>query len=213
MRKTTLLKLGIASILFLGVSWLFLSTVRSTLAEPYSMNIESLNNWTLSINELKQPIPALISLVPPSSLVPDLFQQVFARTMESLTTPTKSVMPIVLKNEFVSSLREVFSPMEILEFARMAGLDDARLVPVCMAVKRERVGGRNRQLYYVVFDSPEFAHFRSKLASLYRDSGGVSSFDPAKLDLVLQIASSDSDFAGWWPMSIDRTVDCLATFN
>ena len=199
--------------LFVGVSWLFLSTIRTTIAEPYSMNIESLNNWTLSMNELKQPMPALIGLVPPSSLVPDLFQQVFLRTMESLMTPTQAVMPIVLQDEYVSSLREVFSPMEILEFARMAGLNDAHLVPICMAVKRERFGGRTRQLHYVVFDSPEFTHFRSKLAGLYSDGGGVSSFDPAKLDLVLQIASSDSNFAGWWPLSVDRTVDCLATFN
>ena len=110
MQRTTWLKLGVAALLVVGLPWLFLRTVRDTIAEPYTVAPEALSGWTLAIHETRQPAPAVITLLPPDGLVSDLFQQIFRRTMESMTTPTRPAMPVVLQSEFAASLREVLSP-------------------------------------------------------------------------------------------------------
>ena len=210
MQRTTWLKLGVAALLVVGLPWLFLRTVQDTIAEPYDIDPEALSGWTLATHETRQPAPAVITLLPPAGLVPDLFQQIFRRTMESMTTSARPAMPVVLQSEFSASLREVLSPEDIMEAARESGLEDARFGPVCMAVKREPSGGRTRQLYFVVFEAPAFTQFRQELARLYAEGGGTAPFDPTALELVLPVASSDVDFAGWWPLEVDREVDCRA---
>ena len=210
MQRKTWLKLGLVALLIVGVPWLFLRTVQNTIAEPYVIDDASLSGWTLALAETRQPSPALITLQPPGGLVPDLFQQIFRRTMESMTTPGQPAMPVVLQSEFVTTLREVLSPEEILAAARQSGLEDARFNLVCMAVRREPAAGRTRQLYFVVFEAPAFLRFRQTLARLYVGGGGADEFDPAGLDLVLPVASSDADFAGWWPLEVDRATDCQA---
>ncbi len=210
MQRNTWLKAGLVALLIVGVPWLFLRTVQNTIAEPYIIDDASLSGWTLALAEMPPPSHALIALQPPGGLVPDLFQQIFHRTMESMTTPGRPAMPVVLQSEFVTALREVLSPEEILKAARQSGLQEARFDPVCMAVKRKPAAGRTRQLYFVVFEAPAFLRFRQALQRLYVGGGGAESFDPAGLELVLQVASSDADFAGWWPLDVDRTIDCRA---
>ncbi len=210
MQRNTWLKAGLVALLIVGVPWLFLRTVRNTIAEPYVIDDASLSGWTLALAEMPPSSHALIALQPPGGLVPDLFQQIFHRTMESMTTPGRPAMPVVLQSEFVTALREVLAPEEILEAAWHAGLEEARFDPVCMAVKREPAAGRTRQLYFVVFEAPAFLRFRQALARLYVGRGGVELFDPAGFELVLPVASSDADFAGWWPLEVDRATDCRA---
>lgn len=210
MRRNFWLKIGVGVLLLVGVPWLFLKTVQNTIAEPYSIGVATVTEWTLHVQETGQPTPALISLVPSSSLVSQLFQQVFHRTMESLMTPSEPGMPVVLQEEFLAGLQDVFLPNEILAIARTVGLEQAQFNPVCMAVRREPSGGRTRQLFFVVFETPAFNEFRQELAKLYKERGGVLLFDPAALELVLPVASSDADFAGWWPLEVDRVVDCRA---
>ncbi len=210
MQRNTWLKVGLVALLIVGVPWLFLQTVQDTIAEPYDIDDASLSGWTLTLAEMRQTSHALIALQPPGGLVPDLFQQIFHRTMQSMTTPGRPAMPVVLQSEFVTALREVLSPEEILEAARQAGLEEARFDPVCMAVKREPAAGRTRQLYFVVFEAPAFLRFRQALARLSVGGGGAESFDPTGLELVLPVASSDADFAGWWPLDVDRATDCRA---
>ncbi|SVA66540.1 uncharacterized protein METZ01_LOCUS119394 [marine metagenome] len=210
MRTKTVFKLGVGAVLLVGVPWLFLKTIRSTIAEPYSIDRTTLTEWTLHIDETGAPGPAVMTLVPARSLVPQLFQQVFQRTMESLTTPVQAGMPVVLQSEFLTSLQNVFTPAEILVIAKAAGLEDLHFEPVCMAVKREPFGGGTRQLFFVVFEASGFMEFRQELARRYREAGGVAPFEAAAIDLVLPIASTDANFAQWWPLAVDREVDCRA---
>ena len=84
MRRNFWLKIGVGVLLLVGAPWLFLKTAQNTIAEPHSIGAATVMEWTLHVQEAGQPIPALISLVPPSSMVPQLFQQVFHRPMESL---------------------------------------------------------------------------------------------------------------------------------
>ncbi len=210
MRRKFWLKIVLVGLFVIGVPWLFLKTIQNTIAEPYSVDVAALTEWTLHIQETHVPGPALITLVPSSRLVPQLFQQVFNRTMESLTTPAQSGMPVVLRSEFATSLQDVFVPAKILAIARAVGLEDAQFEPICMAVKREPSGGSTRQFFFVVFEASVFKDFRQELTRRYREAGGVGPFDPAALALVLPIASSDTNFTGWWPLAVDREVDCRA---
>ena len=213
MKRKTWFKVGLGALLIVGLPWLFLRTVRNTIAEPYAVDDASLSGWTLVLTETGQPSNALLALQPPGELVPALFQQVFHRTMESMATPLRPAMPVVLRSEFVTALREVLSAEEILEAARDSGLEQARFDPVCMAVQREPVGGRTRQLYFVVFEAPAFLRFRQALARLYAEAGGAGPFDPAGLELALPVASANADFAHWWPLEVDRATDCRAPLN
>jgi len=211
MQRKTWLKGGLVVLLAAGVSWLFLRSVQNTLAEPYVIDDASLSGWTLALAGTQRSAPALITLQPPGELVPELFRQIFHRTMVSTTSPGQPAMPVVLETEFLTALGDVLSPAEILEAARQAGLEEARFDPVCMAVRRESATGRT--LYFVVFEAPAVRGFRQALARLYVEGGGAGSFDPEGLDFVLPIASSDADFVGWWPLEVDRAADCQAPFN
>ncbi len=213
MSKKAWLKIGVGAVLVIGAPWLFLRTIQNTIAEPYSVDAAALTEWTLQIHEPHTPRPALMTLVPSNRLVPQLFQQVFRRTMESLTTPAQPGMPVVLQSEFMMSLQDVFEPAEILAIAQVAGLEGAHFEPVCMAVKREPSGGNTRQLFFVVFEASGFQEFRQELTRRYREAGGVRPFDPLALELVLPIAASDTNFIAWWPLAVDREDDCRAPIN
>ena len=79
MSKKAWLKIGVGAVLVIGVPWLFLRTIQNTIAEPYSVDAAALTEWTLQIHEPHTPRPALMTLVPSSGVVPQLFQQVFHR--------------------------------------------------------------------------------------------------------------------------------------
>jgi len=213
MRKKTWLKIGVGAVLVIGVPWLFLKTIRSSIAEPYSVDAVAFTEWTLRLHEPSAPGPALMTVVPSSSVVSQLFQQVFHRTMESLTTQAQPGMPVVLQSEFMTGLQDVFRPDEILAIAHATGLEEAHFEPVCMAVKREPLGGSTRQLFFVVFEALGFREFRQELARRYRETGGVVPFDPEALELVLPIAATDTNFTAWWPLGVDREADCRAPIN
>ena len=203
-------KLGFVAVIVVGVPWLFLKTVRDTLSEPYLIDEAALSGWTLVLTEPAQPAIALLALQPPGELPDELFQQLFLRTMASMTAPGMPTMPVVLQSEYLGSLHTILSPEEILEVARQAGLEDAKLGPVCLGVKREPDAGRARQLFFALFEAPAFSQFRLELARLYEARGGSEPFGPTALDLVLLIAASDAGFARWWPIEVDRDTDCQA---
>ena len=77
-----------------------------------------------------------------------------------------------------------------------------------MAVKRETFSGRTREFFFVVFDVPEVTAFRRRLGEMAGGGAGADALAP--LDLILPIAGSDAAFAGWWPVVVDREVDCQA---
>ena len=203
-------KLGLVAVIVVGVPWLFLKTVRDTLSAPYVIDEAALSGWTLVLTEPAQPAIALLALQPPGQLPDELFQQLFLRTMESMTAPGLPTMPVVLQSEYLASLHTVLSPGVILEVARQAGLEDAKLGPVCLGEKLEPGAGRRRQLFFALFEAPAFSRFRLELARLYEARGGSDPFSPTALDPVLPIAASDAGFARWWPIVVNRDTDCQA---
>ncbi len=210
MRTHTLVKLGVGTVLIIALPWLFLKTARDTIAEPYEVDDAALTGWRLVLTDPGQPGLSVLGLQPPPSLVPGLFDQVFKRTMESMTSPSADILPVVLHNEFQSGLREVLAPDKLLQAARDAGLEEARLEAVCMGVKREPFGNRSRQLYFVLFEAPAVVAFRQQLGRLAAEGGVPGAFGATPFDLVLPISGSDARFASWFPIAVDRVRDCQA---
>ena len=210
MRRTTLVKLGVGAAALVLLPWLFIETARDTIAEPYEIDDATLTGWRLVLTDPGQPGISVLGLQPPPSLVPGLFDQVFKRTMESMTSPGADILPIVLHREFQSGLRAVLAPDELLQAARDAGLEAERLEPVCLGVKREPFVGRSRQIYFVLFEAPGVAAFRQQLGRVAAEHGGPGAFGATPFDLVLPIGGSDARLASWFPMAVDRGADCQA---
>ena len=210
MRKQTWLKLGVGVVAIVVLPWLFLTSLQDTIAEPYELNGATLSGWTLVQSDPARRSLAVLGLRPPAMLVPNLFGQLFDRTMASMTSPAEPVLPIVLRSEFQSGLGAALSPDEMLQVARDAGLDQTRLDPVCMGVKRASFAGRSRELYFVLFDAPEVSAFREHLMALAQDPSGAGAPGSATFDLVLPVGGSDSAFTSWFPMTVNREVDCQA---
>ena len=210
MRTPTLVKLGVGAAAIVVLPWLFLKTARDTIAAPYAVDDATLTGWRLVLTDPGQPGIAVLGLQPPPSLTPGLFDQVFKRTMESMISPGADILPILLHDEFQSGLRAVLTPDELLQAARDAGLEAARLEPVCIGVKREPFGGRSRQIYFVLFEAPAVAAFRQQLERVAAERGGPDAFEAAPFDLVLPVGGSDARFGNWFPMTVDRNADCQA---
>lgn len=207
MRRQTFVKLGLVLIALVAAPWLFLRTLQDTIAEPYAVDPEALSGWTLVLADSVRPAVWAVGLRPPALFRAGLFDQLFDRTMASMTSPVDDVLPIVLDAE-LRALSAPPAPEAVRQAAAEAGLDRARLRPVCMAVKRETFAGRTREFHFVVFDVPEAATFRRRLGALAGEGGAPDTLGP--LDLILPIAGSDAAFTGWWPVVVDRETDCQA---
>ena len=208
MRKQTLVKLTVGLAVLIVVPWLFLRTLQDTIAAPYPVEPGSLSGWTLVLADPMRPAVWAVGLQPPALFRAHLFDQLFDRTMASMTSPVDDVLPVVLASEVRGGSAARFSPEAIRQAADETGLERARLEPVCMAVKRETFSGRTREFFFVVFDVPEVAAFRRRLGEMAGGGAGADALAP--LDLILPIAGSDTAFAGWWPVVVDREVDCQA---
>ena len=208
MRKQTLVKLALVLVALVVVPWLFLRTLQDTIAAPYSVPEGSLSGWTLVLADPMRPAVWAVGLQPPDLFRAGLFDQLFDRTMASMTSPVDDALPIVLDSELRGGLAAGLSPEAIRQAADEAGLEQVSLQPVCMAVKRETFAGRTREFFFVVFDVPEVDAFRRRLGEMVGGGAGADAFGP--LDLILPIAGSDTAFTGWWPVVVDREVDCQA---
>lgn len=203
-------KAGIALVALAVLGWLFWRTVQSSLAEPYVVDAGMVAEWTLALRGPMQPGAGLLVLQPSDQLRAELFQQIFNRTMESMTSPTVAAMPLVLHAEYRDALGSVLAPPDVLQVAEEAGVSAAAPSPVCIGVVRREGSGTTRQLYYAIFDAPGIGRFRQALARRYAEAGGTAAFEPDGFPLVVPIAASDADFASWWPLDVSAETDCLA---
>ena len=203
-------KAGIALVAVAVLGWLFWRTVQSSLAEPYVIDAGMVSEWTLALRGPMQPGAGLLVLQPSDRLRAELFQQIFTRTMESLTSPSVAAMPLVLRAEYRDALGSVLTPPDVLETAEQSGLSNAAPAPVCVGVVRREGAGTTRQLHYALFEAPEVDRFRAALARRHAEAGGTGTFEPAGFPLVVPIAASDADFGSWWPLEVSAESDCQA---
>ena len=208
MSSKTVLKVavGVAAIGVLGV--LFVRSARSVGSEPYTIARGHLAPWTLATAVSSGVV---LSLVPPPSLAPPLFSQVFTRSGVSLSGPSPVSMPLLLGSEFNQTLTGLLAPEALLALARAAGLESAPPVPLCMATRRVSQPGSTREVFFVRFELPSFDAFRQQVSQQVRAAGGnVARFDPAGLSPVVIIAASDNGFGSWLPLRVEAATDCLA---
>jgi hypothetical protein len=209
--STRLLKVGAAAVVLVALIWLFLNSIRSTNSEPYTLSSSALTGWRVAAGSARDP--GVVVLQAPSALTAPLFQQIFKRTMQSLSAPPAPVMPLVLADEFADSLQGVHGIDDVMRIAREAGLESARFEPVCLARRQESAPGRSGELYFVAFDAPAFTRFRQMLPPMHQEHAGTGVFDPAALSPLLPIAATTDDFGRWWPLAFDRERDCLAPID
>lgn len=203
-------KAGIALVALAVLGWLFWRTVQSSLAEPYVIDARFVSEWTLALSGPMQPGAGLLVLQPSDQLRADLFQQIFNRTMESMTSPSVSAMPLVLHSEYRDGLGSVLTPPDVLETAEESGLSAVAPAPVCIGVVRREGSGTTRQLYYALFEAPAVGRFREALSRRHAEAGGTGTFAPSGFPLVVPLAASDAEFASWWPLDVSADTDCLA---
>lgn len=203
-RTHPLVKVAVGLLLLAGVAVLFWRSLDESRAEPYTVRADQLSGWKLVSGATTDPESPLIVLQPPPELPMRLFRQVFARAGESLSTPMTPGIALVLGGELGASAP---SADELLALARASGLEGLTVSPRCMGYRRESQPGSIRQLYFVLFDMPEFARFRQALAE--RLDTGVPHFDPAALSPVMPLAAQP-DFSRWMPIVAEAEMDCIA---
>ena len=134
MRKQTLVKLALVLVALVVVPWLFLRTLQDTIAAPYSVPEGSLSGWTLVLADPMRPAVWAAGLQPPDLFRAGLFDQLFDRTMASMTSPVDDVLPIVLDSELRGGPAAGLSPEAIRQAANEAGLEQVSLQRrICMA--------------------------------------------------------------------------------
>ena len=206
-------KLFVASGLFVVLGWLFWQSVQSSLSEPYVIDQSLVAEWRLVMRSPMQAGVGLLALQPTDQLRAELFQQIFGRTMESMTSPVEAAIPIILREEYAGLVARGMSPDELRPLAEAAGVADTAPRPLCIGVVREAVTGGSRQLYYALFASAAVDEFRRRLVELVGDGGSASdSFEASPYALVLPLAASDGDFQSWFPLRVTET-DCLAPLH
>jgi hypothetical protein len=203
-------KLVVGLVALAGVAFLFMRSLDQARSTPYTVERSLLSGWSVTVVEAPTATSPILVLQPPPDLVPDVFDQVFARAGESLNSAAGRGLPLVLRAEFEGAFAGAATPDALAAAARSAGLESATLQPRCMAHFIVSEPAATRQVYAAVFEAPDFAQFRRQIATQISEGAAPGSFDPAALAPVLFIAATEPAFDRWLPLRIDPTADCAA---
>lgn len=199
-KQPALIKMS-AGVVLLGLfAFLFVRSLHDTRTEPYTVPPQHLRTWSLALEPASNPNDPVLVLRPAAELASGLFKQIFARSMESLTTPTAPALSVVLKSEFDHDVGDQMPEDALVAAARAAGVESAP-TPRCLVQRRVSVPGRTRQVYFVSFDAPAIVQFRRQLG-----------LDSEALSPIVFVAGADADFNSWLPLRVSET-DCLAPID
>lgn len=200
-------KAVIALLLAAGLAVLFMRSLDDARAEPFLVRPQHLEGWTLASNPSAQGEQWLIGLTPPPEMPMRLFRQTFSRAGESLSTPLQPGIGLVLADELKGA---TLPADDLLALARDSGIDRAAIRARCMGYRRESQPGSVRQLYFLIFDMPEFSAFRTALASRAA-AAGAAGFRAESLSPVMLLAGQP-DVSRWMPIVVQDS-DCLAPID
>ncbi len=207
MKSRGLIKLAVGLVALGGLGVLFVRSALSTRAEPYSIPSARLNHWTLAVDETPASSRTLVSLLPAPELMPSLFNQVFARSGETMSSPVPAELPLVLQSDIDPP--GAIGSEALLSMARDAGFETATILPRCMAHRRISEPGQTRQVYFLRLEVPGFAEFRRRLAQALA-SAGAKALTPDALTPVMIVGATDASFGRWLPLKPETDDDCLA---
>ncbi len=211
MSRKIIVRLVGGSALLIGLFYLFLASVRDTESEPLVIATSQLDGWTMAVEAGPRPEDPVLSLRPPRDLPMSLMRQIFQRTMESLSAPVEPAIALILRGELESARAGTLSPDELMLIAHGVGLASASPRPGCLAVRRGSDPSEPRQIFFLLFDLPEFGRFRSEVAALLDTRGGSQPpFDPDALWPILMFAASERDVQRWMMSIEDPAKACIA---
>lgn len=199
MKKSLVVKLAAGAGALAVFGFLFMHSLEDARAAPYTVEPQHLRSWTLALEPATRANEPLLVLRPAPELTGELFRQVFARAMESLTSPGGPAMPVVLRGEYDRVVGDQLTQEALITAARTAGLERAGITPRCLVHRRVSQAGGTRQAYLVFFDAPAIGQFRRQLG-----------LDPDALSPILFVAGADADFNSWLPLRVSAEADCLA---
>ena len=210
-RRSALGKIVLGLAVLAVRSVLFLRTLRETTSAPYHLPAAHLTGWELVLDPPLGPGGPLLALRPPRELPMALFQEVFARTMESMNPPAGYAVSIILRSEFSDGLAGVVTPAELLELARETGLQNPAVEPRCMAVQQGLSGGPSDRAFFALFDVPALGAFRESVGRLAGErGGGTATFDPDALAPAVYLAATGGGFRGWPVAGAAAEQHCVA---
>ncbi|RPI53121.1 MAG: hypothetical protein EHM55_14735 [Acidobacteria bacterium] len=198
MKKPLLVKLAAGVAAAAVFAFLFARSLEDTRTAPYTIPPEHLRSWTLALEAAPDPDDPLLVLRPSPELATSLFKQVFARAMESLNTPERPSVPVMMRREFDQVVGDQMTQDALLSAARAAGVESAP-TPRCLVHRRVSVPGDVRQVYFIYLDAPAIARFRKQVG-----------LDPDALSPILFVAGAGPDFNSWLPQRVNPDSDCLA---
>lgn len=201
---SVLLKIVVAVVACAGVGWLFVRSLDDARAVPYEVRPAHLQGWTLQSVPDASGEQARLLLSPPPELPLRLFRQVFSRAGESLSTPARAGVALVLADELQGAL---VTDADLRELAEGAGLAGTAVNLECMGYRRESQPGRVRQVFFLVVNVPGFDTFRQRLSARLAD--GEARLRP--LSSVMLLAGAP-DVTGWMPIVVTPETDCVAPF-
>jgi hypothetical protein len=203
-------KLVVGVVVLAGFAFLFMRSLDQARSTPYTLERALLGNWNVRVVEAPTASSPILVLQPPPDLVTKVFDQVFARAGESLSSASGRGMPLVLRAEFERAFAGAATPDALAAAARSAGLESAPLQPQCMAHFIVSEPGGTRQVYAALFEVPAFDEFRRRIAMQVNDGAPPGTFDPAALSPVLFIGATEPVFDRWLPLRVDPAADCAA---
>ncbi len=203
-RNSWFTRIAIGAILLVVLGWLFMRSVRDVRSTPYTVRAADLQGWQV-ITEGDSD--TLVGLQPPSSLTSDLFNQVFTRNMESITSSANPQIPVVLRLEATAMNSQA---AQIASIITEAGLGSTPLVPACFGTRRTEPPA-SRDYYFIHFEPATLVTVRERLRDALQAQGvDVSGFDPSDVQATLVIASTDAAVRSTLPFEFDRARDCVA---
>jgi hypothetical protein len=210
-RQRTLVKLAVGTAVLAVLAFLFLRSLESTRAAPFTVDRGALTGWTLVLEPPMDPLGSWLALGPPPQLMASLGREIFRRGGESVNYPNPALMPLLLQDEFDRAFAGRVPPEQIVTLARSAALESMTWTPRCMAHRRLSEPGRTTGVYFVLLDAAPFDELRQRLSGLLQTVGGDASlFDPAALSPALIVAALDGNFGRWMPLRGDPEADCMA---
>jgi hypothetical protein len=206
-RRNIWTKLVVAAVAVAALGWLFLRTVRDARSAPYTVRAADLRGWSVVTGGAGDPAGVLVGLQPPGAMTAELFRQVFARNMESLTSPGGAQIPIVLQHEAAIGRLPAAT---VAAIAEQAGLESIALVPACLAVRRAEPPAAF-DYYFVMFEAAPLREVRERIrAAAAMQEVDVAGFDPSSVVAALVVATSDPAVRIVLPFVPDPDRDCVA---
>jgi len=204
--RTFRIVLTLTAAVVLALVW---SLVRDRRVQPYHVDRGALSGWTVVLGAADDPW--VVALQPPPALTTSLFRQVTAKVDRPLVAPRHAVLPLVMQPEYADALQGVYGAMDIQRIARQAIVAESPFEPICIGRRVDpRPDAAPRELYFMAVKSPAFDALRIDLLPDFPEHAGIGFYDPGALTAVLPIAATDTDMHGWWPIRLERIVDCQA---